>query len=397
MKHQQLVLFLFLESLKKQGGTVFLLKALVCLPRFFLVGMQGPFRVWKAGVPEWTIGVDCKSTGEIPHRFESCPQHMEKNQMERLADRSIFTSQVERNKAASRLVHAWFPKVGGTPQHGDIQRVIIALSGTAEAEAQAKAAGNWWLWARTLMIENTFTKRQKQKVVEQAIEAARTGAPIHFVSARSPELLHAQVPGQGDASLPRSRKAIEALAGIVKKSSSFMPTKLTVAFADLAIDNLDEIKKVCDPEEVILENIRQIEELCRESGIESFEVIRLSDLEHPQGKMKDLLDPSGEVKIPVDLSQRALDLIKVVTKESSESHKRMFGWSEEQSREHNRNLGITMGLVGQAISKLSPPPILIHNEAFILRGALNNLFTDERDPLPVFCLRTLLETKRAKF
>ncbi len=350
-----------------------------------------------AGVPEWTIGVDCKSTGAIPHRFESCPQHMEKNKMERLTDRSIFVTNVDRNKAASRLAHQWFPQVVGTPQHGDIQRIIISLSGTHDAEAQAKAAGNWWLWARTLMIENTFSKRQKLKTIDQTIEAARIGRPIHFVSARSPELLHAQVPGQGDPTLPRSRKAIEKLAELARESSKFMPTKVTIAFADLAIDNLDEIRKSCDLEETIAENIRRVEALCKEAGIEDFEVVRLSQLEHPLGKLSDLLEPSGKVKIAVDLSQKAQDLIRVVTKESTESHKRMFGWTEEQSAEHNRNLGITMGLVGQAISKISPAPILIHNEAFILRGALNNLFTDEKDPLPVFCLRTLLESKRAKF
>lgn len=55
-----------------------------------------------------------------------------------------------------------------------------------------------------------------------------------------------------------------------------------------------------------------------------------------------------------------------------------------------------MGLVGQAVQLLRPPPILIHNEAFISRGKLNNLFTDPKEPLPVVCLKDLLETKREK-
>lgn len=369
---------------------------------FILIGeYTGAFLCLKAtyaGMPEWSIGVDCKSTRAISRRFESSSQHMkDQTKMERLTDRSIFASNVERNKAASRLAHAWFPGIGGTPQHGDIQRIIIALSGTPNSEAQTKAVGNWWLWARGLMIDNTFPKRQKLKVLDQTIEIARTGQSVHFVSARSPELLHAQVPGQGDKSLPRSKKAIQTLAQIVAESNKFMPTKLTITFADLAIDNLDAIRESCDVEEVIAENIRKVEELCSEEGITNFQVVRLSDLQHPMGNLSELLEQSGKVKIQVELSQRAHDLIRVVTKESLESHKRMFGWSEEQSAEHSKALGITMGLVGQAVSHITPSPILIHNEAFILRGALNNLFTDEKDPLPVFCLRTLLETKRVKF
>jgi hypothetical protein len=55
-----------------------------------------------------------------------------------------------------------------------------------------------------------------------------------------------------------------------------------------------------------------------------------------------------------------------------------------------------MGLVGSAVQLLNPPPILIHNESFISRGSLNNLFTDPKKPLPVICLRDLLEIKRLK-
>jgi len=316
--------------------------------------------------------------------------------MERLSNKVMF-SNVERNKTASRVCHELFPGKGGLPVHGDLQRIIVALSEHPDFKPKAKAVGDWWLWAKDLVIDNTFPKAHRKKVLDLAIESVQIGRPIHFVSARSPELLHAQVPNQGDPTLPRSRKAIATLAEIITKSEEFLPTKLTIALADLAIDNLEKIKQVCNPEETVLENIRQIEEMCKEARIANFEVARLSALEHPSGRLKDMVDPSGAIKVPVTLSSKAIELIRVATNESSQSHKRMFGWTEEQSSEHNRNLGITMGLVGQSIKQLTPPAILIHNESFISRGALNNLFTDEKNPLPVFCLRTLLETKKAKF
>jgi len=61
------------------------------------------------------------------------------------------------------------------------------------------------------------------------------------------------------------------------------------------------------------------------------------------------------------------------------------------------NLARTMALVGQAVKVMNPPAILIHNEAFISRGALNNLLNPRDNPLPVICLSSLLEKKKPSF
>lgn len=315
--------------------------------------------------------------------------------MERLTERQIFSA-VERNKAASKVVKRLFPSWTGTPTHGDLQRIVIALGEGPYLDSQAKAAGDWWLWIKDIAIDNTFTKKQQLVVLDIATKAASGKQAIHLVSARSPELLHAQVSGQGDPSLPRSRKAVEALSRLVHQSSQFLPTTLTILFADLAIDNLDAIKAACNVESIIGENVRKLEEVCQEAGLKDFRILRLSQIAHPQGELEQLISPSGAPLVPVELTGKSLSLIETVTRESAESHKRMFGWTYEQSVEHNRKLAITMGFVGQAVQNLSPAPILIHSEAFISRGALNNLFTDPNHPLPVIVLQTLLETKRAK-
>jgi len=120
---------------------------------------------------------------------------------------------------------------------------------------------------------------------------------------------------QGDPALPRSRKAIKTLTELARKSSELLPTVTTLVFADLAIDNWEAIRQACDVETTITVNLKRLSEICREEGLENFR------------------------------------------------------WTQEQSAQHNRRLGITMGLVGQTVQLM--------------------------EPSPVFCLRTLLETKRA--
>lgn len=308
-----------------------------------------------------------------------------------------FINTVERNKAASRVCNKLFSELSGTPLHGDIQRITVECWENGGDEKAIEAACRWWLWAKDLAIDNTFSKEAKIQVKKHAAMAASCGLPIHFTSARSPELLHAQVEGQGDKSLPRSTKALEVLKNIQKQSSDFLPTIITILFADLAIDNLDAIRASCDVEVTIQENIKRLEQIAADLGMANIQIIRLSELKHPGGSnLAALIDQSGKPRESVPLNGRAVNLIEAVTKESQDSHSRMFGWTSEQSREHNTNLGITMGLVGQAVQQLVPSPMLIHNESFISRGALNNLFTDPRQPLPVICLRSLLESKKPR-
>lgn len=343
---------------------------------------------------EWTIAAVCKTVARKGYTGSNpvpCT-HM----TERLMESHPFSSAVERNKAASRVCKRLFPQWTSTPLHGDLQRIIADCKRAGAGEDVIKQSGEWWLWARTLAIQNIFSKTEKLEIINQAVAAVTHGQPIHLVSARSPELVHAQVAGQGDPSLPRSRKAIGELAKISAKSAEFLPTLTTIVFADLAIDNLDEIERACDVETVIQENLQQLGQLCKEAGLENFQILRMSELQHPQGRLDVVLDRSGRPLIPIALGQRARNLIETATRESVDSHKRMFGWTKEQSAKHNENLAITMGLVGQAIQRLVPPPIIIHNEAFIARGALNNLFTPRDNPVPVICLATLLETKRGK-
>jgi len=230
-----------------------------------------------------------------------------------------------------------------------------------------------------------------------AVWAASGQQPIHFVTARSPELLHAQIKEQGSKLLPRSEAAVKRLAKLSSSSQDFLPTQTTILFADLAIDNLEKIQEVCSEiESEISENLKRLQEICHQSDLENFQILRMSQLDHPQGKLGEILDLAGNPQISICLNARAEKMVEIVSRESLESHQRMFGWSEKESREHNRKLAITMGLVGQAVQLLQPPPIIIHNEAFIARGALNNLFTPLKDPVPVVCLTDLLERKKSK-
>jgi hypothetical protein len=316
--------------------------------------------------------------------------------MENERHMNTFIKRVEKNKAASKVCKQFFAEHMNTHLHGDLQRIALECWEHGGDDDAIRRAGTWWLWMRELAIDNTFSKPARIVVMKNAARAASLGEPIHFVSARSPELLHAQVKGQGDKELPRSKKALNSLAEIVSRSKELLPTHLTVLFADLAIDNLDNIAKACDVEETIKTNIEMLVQIAAELELTQFNVIRLSQLQNGDQPLSKFISPSGEVLISVDLNGKALNMIQTATNESAESHRIMFGWSPEQTRNHNEKLGITMGLVGQSVKQFRPCPILIHNEAFIARGALNNLFTDPQDPLPVICLRSLLETKRAR-
>lgn len=308
-----------------------------------------------------------------------------------------FSGSVERNRAASQTCQRLFPQWSKPPTQGELQKIIIESWKEGAGESEIKAAGNWWLWIRKLIIENTITKQAKHKIMNMAVSTALNQQPIHFVTARSPELLHAQVENQGSKSLPRSKAAIRRTAELSFSSREFLPTQSTILFADLAIDNLEKIQEACgNIEKAISDNLERLQEICQDAGLKDFQILRMSQLGHPQGKLGEVLDLNGNPQIPIHLSPQAERMIEIASRESLESHKRMFCWNEEESKVHNRKLALTMGLVGQAIQLLEPPPIIIHNEAFIARGALNNLFTPPENPVPVICLKDLLERKRHK-
>ena len=307
-----------------------------------------------------------------------------------------FTSSVERNKAASKTCKRLFPQWSKPPTQGELQRIITRAWDKCASDKNILATGNWWLWIRNLFIENTFSKREKEITMDTAIDASLGKQNIHFVTSRSPELLHAQIDGLGDQSLPRSKRALQRLFEIVSKSQTFLPTQATILFADLVIDNLSEIQKMCDIEKTICENLQKLDQTAREIGFENLNIIRLSELEHPLGKLSSLISMDGTPIIQVDLDSRAKNFIAISTRESVESQQTSFRWTQEQAISHNINLGITMGLVGQSVKSLEPKPIIIHNESFISRGQLNNIFNSPDDPVPVISLRDLLESKKGK-
>lgn len=309
-------------------------------------------------------------------------------------ENQIQINSVERNRAASRLCQKLFPEFAKPPTQGELQRIISEAWIFGASEREIFQAGRWWLWARNLAIENTFSKQVQILTMRAAIKSAIGICPVNFVSCRSPELLHAQASVQGDPVLPRSRKAIAKLKELITTSQRFLPTSLFIVFADLAIDNLTEIEKKCDVEETIKENLKRLTEIIRQEGIDP-NLLRMSTLKLPDRRnLGEVIQLDGTPKVAITLDRRAEELIKTATRESFQSHQRMFGWTEEQSLAHNRNLGITIGFVGKAIQSSIPSAVLIHNEAFISRGALNNLFTDPQNPLIVICLRDLLESKK---
>jgi len=315
----------------------------------------------------------------------------------RIMDESVFrTKTVEKMKQNARIAKGLFPGLAkDASTFGEIIFLVRFGQILGSSEPEIEAAGLWWLWAKTLFIKNTMTRPQQELMQIIALRAAKTGGFIHFVSARSPEWIHAQVSSQGEGNLPRSRTALKTLSEIAAKSAQFLPTRTTVLLADVAIDNLRAILKVNPSlEKLAQENLLKLEEIITTEGMPNVRLLRLSQLAHPSGKsIGELVEPDGLVKTPFNFSPQAEEKILIATRESIESQKRMFGWDEEQATEHNRNIAATMALVGQAVKIMQPPAILIHNESFISRGALNNLLNDPKDPLPVICLNTLLERK----
>lgn len=309
---------------------------------------------------------------------------------------NIFKNTVERNRAATSLCKALFPLWDKPPLQGELQRIVIKGWAEGARDIDIKKAGEWWLWFRTIVIENTFTKGARELSMDFAIRAAIGINPVEIITTRSPELLHAQVEGQADKALPRSRKALTKLRDLIIESSRHLPTKGVVILADLAVDNFDAIRQRCNPKEVVEDNLTQLSIIAGEVGLEDLKIIKMSELNHPKGVLGSLVDMSGESKIKFQLSTRSTQLIDIATRESSDSHKRMFGWNFEVSRGHNSKLGVTMGMVGESIKSQFNSPLLIHNEAFIARGQLNNIFLPEKDPLPVICLTDLLERKGSK-
>lgn len=316
-------------------------------------------------------------------------------EMEKPLENRKKISKVEETKRITRLSKKLFPQHTSHPELGELIFLVRAGGSMGCTEKQTGEAGNWWLWIRSLFIENTMTKQMKRKMRLTALQAAKFRQPIHFVSTRSPELIHAQISTQGDSHLPRSRKALQELSVLIRKSSIFLPTIGTVLLANIAIDNIEAIKQVCpDTQSLIEKNHHRLEEIAAEEHLSNISITRLSELPHPSGKeIGDLINLDGTVNLKIEFSPKAERKILIASKESLESHQKMFGWSETQSREHNRNLAKTMALVGQAVNVMQPPAILIHNEAFISRGALNNLLTDTGNPLPVICLASLLNRK----
>lgn len=315
----------------------------------------------------------------------------------RIMDKSVFkTKTVEKMKQNTRIAKKLFPGlVGDAPVFGEIIFMVRFGQILGSSEQEIEAAGRWWLWAKTLFIQNTMTRSQQELLQIIALGAAKPRGAIHFVSTRSPEWVHAQISSQGSSDLPRSKTALKTLSEIAAKSAKFLPAKTTVLLADVAIDNLEAILKV-NPnlEQLVQENLSRLGEIIKTEGLADIRLMRLSQLIHPSGKsIGELIEPDGSVKTTVNFSLKAEEKILIATRESVESQKRMFGWDEKQAAGHNRNIATTMALVGQAVKIMQPPAILIHNESFISRGALNNLLNDPKDPLPVICLNTLLERK----
>ena len=281
---------------------------------------------------------------------------------------------VEAAKTASLWCKELFPHQCIPPFQGELQNVIRFGWEAKADEETIKNAGNWWLWMRNIFIENTITRPMKDKLMRMAT----SGQPITLITTRSPELLHTRI-GKGDPTLPRSRKSLLSLKNLVDQSAKFVPTHSLVMLADLSIDNEDKIKKVCDIESVILENIQKITDLSRDIGLES-KILRMS--EHV------LLQSITQIP------PHAWSHVKKAMFESLDSHRREFGWTLEQSESHNLSLAITMGSVGLAFNHGTN--VLIHNESFISRGALNNIFNPTDNPIPVICLRDLVKKGRSK-
>lgn len=310
------------------------------------------------------------------HRgFKSRPVYMEIEHM-----RTPFNEfkSVEATKAASVLVQKLFPDLP-LPIQGELQTMTRLTWERGGQEPEVLHAGHWWLWFRNIFIENTMTRDTKRKIQIFACAAATRKQPLTIVTTRSPELAHAQI-GMADASLPRSRSALEKLKSLVDASAHHIPTSGKVLLADLAVDNAQEIAKVCDIDTIMKDNLVAIRKIADEVGLTS-----------TFGTLSELIPSDDTPPIP----PKSWGLIRTAMAESLESHLNRFGWTKEQSEDHNLMLATTMGKVGAALHE-QPGHVLLHNEAFISRGALNNIFNPPHDPLPVICLRDLLESKRTR-
>jgi hypothetical protein len=301
------------------------------------------------------------------------------------------------NQESSFLCKKLFPDHFKPPTQGELQNIILLVKTNGGGEKEMFKTGLWWLWARDLFIENTITQEEKRNLIKIGVTASLGIDNITIISARSPELLHSKVSGQGDPTLPRSVIAMQKIQSIVEKSNHLLPTKAVLVFADLAIDNFVNIEAVCDVEKTIQENIFLLKKIAEKLNFNSLEIIRMSELINPRlGMLGGSIHKNGTPFEVVGISPRAENLINTSANESFESHSFMFGWNKETSFTHSKNLAITMGLVGESLKNMFPNGTIIHNEAFISRGRLNNIFTDPKDPIPVICLNDLLEKKKPK-
>jgi hypothetical protein len=303
----------------------------------------------------------------------------------------ITLNSVEATKASSSACKQLFPEHLKPPFQGELQNIIRFTQEAGGSLDQAQKAGNWWLWVRELFIENTMPKPAKIKMMRHAASSAVSKTPIHIVTTRSPELLHAQI-GMASPDLPRSQKTLLRVKELIAASSVFLPTTASVFLADLAIDNLDLIAQKCDIASTVQQNLQAITLISQSIGL-TVNIDLLSHLVCQFGPLADLISPSGQPIHDLPIPMHAWPHIKIVNKETIESHQRQFGWTTEQSEKHNLNLAITMGCVGNALAHI-PNAILLHNEAFISRGALNNIFNSPQDPLPVICLKDVLDRKQ---
>ena len=304
------------------------------------------------------------------------------------------TKSVETTKEASRICQRLFPEWSKPPFMGELQNLILLGRDQDLDESQISRTGMWWMWARGLGIENTITRETKLALWKTATVASPNN-PINIVTTRSPELLHAVI-GNGDPSLPRSFSSLETIRDIGQRSNDFIPTEITIVFADKAIDNFEKIAASCNIQEKIEENIQMLRKFCLQLRIPNAGILRISDLSGLLGKLGNLIDETGMTIVHPTISPEGWKKIEIAHKGSIKSQQREFNWNELHSREHNLHLATTMGLVGQAIKQTIPNAVMVHNEAFIERGALNNLFTPPNDPLPVICLNDLLKNKKAK-
>ena len=81
----------------------------------------------------------------------------------------IQISSVERNKAASALCKRLFPQWSFPPKQGELQKLIIESLKFQASEQEIEIAGKWWLWARDLAIENTFSRLTQNAMVTSAL------------------------------------------------------------------------------------------------------------------------------------------------------------------------------------------------------------------------------------